>query len=401
MTYVAPNPYSPYADADPLYRHLIPVLLPSLFGEPAPGTLAATGCGRMAVVPDEPLRFVDEQDGPLPAGVCPACITAMTDGTTPPYAASDCRRCESSTRHNGLCAQCRQEQHADWWDAQGTWARPFRLALPGKRVLDGAVFPNGQAVIIDDPVQGLSSGAPTLEQLVAGYHRAEVLLAEDVVRVGTARAQHAVQMYAEAAVELEDARRDLARLDPFGDRHTHLPAGITRETCVTAKCVVCEYSFDEEEAYTAHFKDLDAAHQTLRDHDWTVLADGSAICPDDDEEHQALRTPAEDPAPPVSPDQTALDVGTEFVRQVDQPDETGLAAFETDLAKAQQRPVEPESASSRNRRAYVHNAITNALAQAEEWVPLSVRIAATRAALAEVDAWHAAPAAAEPADGTR
>jgi hypothetical protein len=48
-----------------------------------------------------------------------------------------------------------------------------------------------------------------------------------------------------------------------------------------------------------------------------------------------------------------------------------------------------------NRRAYVHNAISDALGKAGDWVPLSTRIAATRAALAEVDAWHAAGA--EPA----
>ncbi|MFD5697490.1 hypothetical protein [Streptomyces lasiicapitis] len=43
-----------------------------------------------------------------------------------------------------------------------------------------------------------------------------------------------------------------------------------------------------------------------------------------------------------------------------------------------------------NRRAYVHNAITDGLSKSGDWVPLSVRVAATHAALAEVDAWHAA-----------
>lgn len=47
------------------------------------------------------------------------------------------------------------------------------------------------------------------------------------------------------------------------------------------------------------------------------------------------------------------------------------------------------TASPSNRRAFVHNAITDALSAAGDWVPLSVRIAATRAALAEVDAWYA------------
>ncbi|MFI8300024.1 hypothetical protein ACIGCZ_29270 [Streptomyces nigra] len=61
-------------------------------------------------------------------------------------------------------------------------------------------------------------------------------------------------------------------------------------------------------------------------------------------------------------------------------------ADETQPAEAE---AQPETEASRNRRALVHNAITDALSQAGDWVPLSVRIAATRAALAEVDAWHA------------
>ncbi|MFC7909031.1 hypothetical protein [Streptomyces nigra] len=206
MNVVLPNPYSPYADADPLYRH---TFLSFGLGAPKPGVLVPTDCERLAVVPDEthPLALDPEQ---LPAGLCPTCIGAARGDLILSYPAMDCRRCESRTHHNALCAQCRQEAHADWWDASSTWARPFRI-VQGKQVLDGAVFPNGQAIVIDDPETGLSSGAPTLAQLLTGYHRAEVLLAEDVVRVGTARAQHAVGLYSETAVELEDARRDLAK----------------------------------------------------------------------------------------------------------------------------------------------------------------------------------------------
>lgn len=57
-------------------------------------------------------------------------------------------------------------------------------------------------------------------------------------------------------------------------------------------------------------------------------------------------------------------------------------------AGARQPDTETHTSPS-NRRALVHNAITGALSAAGDWVPLSVRIAATRAALAEVDAWHA------------
>lgn len=218
MTVVLPNPYSPYADADPLYRHTFPTILPSLFGEPAPGALAETGCERMAVVPDEPLQFADDPDAEPPTGLCPACITAMHGGHLAPATVSECQRCESTTRHIGLCAVCRQEQHADWWQASNTFARPFRLVLPGKRVLDGAQFPHGQAVIVDDPEIGLATSAPSLEQLLSGYHRAEIMWAEDVVRVGLARMTHALQLYASTAVELEDARRANAELTHDAER---------------------------------------------------------------------------------------------------------------------------------------------------------------------------------------
>ncbi|MFM9602713.1 3'-5' exonuclease [Streptomyces turgidiscabies] len=150
------------------------------------------------------------------------------------------------------------------------------------------------------------------------------------------RAQHAMGLYTKTAIELEDARRDLAAsmaaikrasklathwavLRAYGGAATELraalggqepsilPGGFTAETCVTVKCVVCEYEFDEDDSHIVHFEDLDTAHATLRGYDWTVLADGSAICPDDDAEHQALRGPGDDPSTPVSPGQTALD----------------------------------------------------------------------------------------------
>lgn len=218
MTVVLPNPYSPYADADPLYRHIFPSVLPSLFGEPAPGALAETGCERMAVVPDEPLQFADDPDAVPPAGLCPACITAMHGGQLAPATVSECQRCESTTRHVGLCALCRQEKHTDWWQASNTYARPFRLVLPGKRTLDGAVFPGGQAVVIDDPEDALASAAPSFEQLLTGYHRAEVMFAEEIVPVALARAQHAVGLYAETAIALEDARRANAELTHDAER---------------------------------------------------------------------------------------------------------------------------------------------------------------------------------------
>lgn len=207
-TLVMPNPYSPYADADPLYRHLFPVFARELHGDPAPGALVLTTCERMTVVPDEPITYTHEMEGPLPDGLCPLCLAVRRGEAPPRLPTTECRRCESSTPHNGLCALCRQDQHANWWQASDTWARPFRI-VQGKRVLDGAVFPNGQAVVIDDPEAGLSSSAESLDLLLTGYHRAEVMLAADVIRVGSARVHHAASEYARMAIDLADTRRDL------------------------------------------------------------------------------------------------------------------------------------------------------------------------------------------------
>ncbi|MFI2314111.1 hypothetical protein AMK17_25260 [Streptomyces sp. CB00072] len=110
---VAPNPPSPYATADPNTRHL----LPSLFGVPRPGTLAPTGCNRLAVVPAEGLRNAD--DGTFPLGICDTCITAFYAALRGQELSDDrpttnCRECQSQTRHDGLCAMCRQDAHTTW-----------------------------------------------------------------------------------------------------------------------------------------------------------------------------------------------------------------------------------------------------------------------------------------------
>ncbi|MCR8947136.1 hypothetical protein NW249_34175 [Streptomyces sp. OUCMDZ-4982] len=55
------------------------------------------------------------------------------------------------------------------------FARPFRLIQRNGVALDGAVFPNGRAVVMDDPDWGLCSGARTLDLLLAhGYHGARI-----------------------------------------------------------------------------------------------------------------------------------------------------------------------------------------------------------------------------------
>ncbi|MGW0545277.1 hypothetical protein ACWD0D_34025 [Streptomyces griseoincarnatus] len=54
-------------------------------------------------------------------------------------------------------------------------ARGFRLVQRNGAVLDGAQFPNGRVVVMDDPDWGLCSGARSLELLLrSGYHGARI-----------------------------------------------------------------------------------------------------------------------------------------------------------------------------------------------------------------------------------
>lgn len=53
------------------------------------------------------------------------------------------------------------------------FTRGFRLHHNG-RVLDGAEFPSGRVLVVDDPEYGLASAAVSLEDLLKGYHGARV-----------------------------------------------------------------------------------------------------------------------------------------------------------------------------------------------------------------------------------
>mgnify|MGYP001577830958 FL=1 len=108
---VEPNPYSPYATADPTTRHIFAV--PIFFPEPRPGGLCPTACDELAVVPEDLLEI--EQGQPLPDGLCEPCITAMRNGRPKTPDTADTGRCSLFTRRPDLCALCRQEAHDAWW----------------------------------------------------------------------------------------------------------------------------------------------------------------------------------------------------------------------------------------------------------------------------------------------
>lgn len=123
---VTPNPHSPYANAHPNARHL----LPSFLGlAPTPGGLALTACDRMAVVPLEPLGDATDllragRIGELPPGLCPSCVGAVV-GEEPPEGdprlpTQVCRECECPSSQGEWCALCRQELHEAWWPSRSS-----------------------------------------------------------------------------------------------------------------------------------------------------------------------------------------------------------------------------------------------------------------------------------------
>ncbi|MFF3884088.1 hypothetical protein [Streptomyces sp. NPDC001914] len=55
-----------------------------------------------------------------------------------------------------------------------SFTRGFRLHLPGGRFLDGAEFPSGRSLVVDDPEHGLATAATSMEQLLGSYHGSRV-----------------------------------------------------------------------------------------------------------------------------------------------------------------------------------------------------------------------------------
>lgn len=144
---VEPNPYSPYADADPAHRHIfaVPRFIEPFAGPPTPATLATTGCGRVAVVPSVPVEVLDPRL--LPPGICPQCAAAMIEDCPRWHdsPAHPCPSCTMTTRHDGLCALCRQHKH-DVWQAQqpGLWRQMASAPTNGTEII---------GLVYDEPIR--------------------------------------------------------------------------------------------------------------------------------------------------------------------------------------------------------------------------------------------------------
>lgn len=55
-----------------------------------------------------------------------------------------------------------------------SFTRGFRLHLPGGRYLDGAEFPSGRTLVVDDPEAGLATAATSMDDLQSSYHGSRV-----------------------------------------------------------------------------------------------------------------------------------------------------------------------------------------------------------------------------------
>jgi hypothetical protein len=152
LSRIDPNPYSPFADADPQLRHLFPV--PVLISvPPVPGSLAVTGCSRLAMVP------WDVADAPalaeLPENVCSGCAQAMREDNPQPdhRPVAACHRCLAPTRHDGLCALCRVVMHEHWQVEQAAHAAnqdTLNYRAIRREQHPGSVLIENAAALLDD-----------------------------------------------------------------------------------------------------------------------------------------------------------------------------------------------------------------------------------------------------------
>ncbi|MFD9248468.1 hypothetical protein [Streptomyces bottropensis] len=88
---------------------------------------------------------------------------------------------------------------------------------------------------------------------------------------------------------------------------------IADHTCITVRCDICKYAYDEDE-YVAHFADIDEARKAVHSQGWTITSDRKVFCASGDMEHQAALEALMPPEPVTQiPGQLGLD-GTEAAR---------------------------------------------------------------------------------------
>jgi hypothetical protein len=125
---LTPNPYSPYATAQPGVRHIF-TSSPFLLGERVPWVLGTTACRNLAVVLDEPVLPFDKASSP--PGICPTCLAAVR-GQMVISAGEELTRCDlcrAKTRQGQWCSPCRESLHRAWWAEQRKEERPCPPAL--------------------------------------------------------------------------------------------------------------------------------------------------------------------------------------------------------------------------------------------------------------------------------
>ncbi|MFE2046694.1 hypothetical protein ACFXAZ_38445 [Streptomyces sp. NPDC059477] len=94
--------------------------------------------------------------------------------------------------------------------------RGFRLHLGTGETLGGAVLPSGRAFVVDDPEYGLASAAPSLDELLTGYHHARLEWAPDGATTALAEIRRLCELTISTSVRvhaIEQARDTLTVID--------------------------------------------------------------------------------------------------------------------------------------------------------------------------------------------
>lgn len=201
MTTLAPNPHSPYADADPTTRHIFHS--PVFFPQAKPGVLALTACEGLAVVPEQ--LIVTLPDAVLPEGLCPACVTVVRGGEPPKRPSSQCGDCGTSTWHGALCALCRQDKHEAWWPTRNEQSparthTPDRVHGDGSRTMTVKRACNGCATLLGDITEA------EMDRAVAGLPALDF-------RAECAHCRPLVELEAEGCTTWHLTVRSYARID--------------------------------------------------------------------------------------------------------------------------------------------------------------------------------------------
>ncbi|MFI7394048.1 hypothetical protein [Streptomyces tendae] len=119
------------------------------------------------------------------------------------------------------------------------FTRGFRLHLANGQVLDGATFPSGRTIVVDDPEYGLATVTTSLEVLLQGYHRARVEWDDEALLDGQPRpTADSITSDQLDALLLKAARADSSRVTALREAASVADGG-RKNDCGCGGCDTC------------------------------------------------------------------------------------------------------------------------------------------------------------------